>query len=97
MREDERERTADEVSKLYLTMSKLGRRTALGSVWRKPMSWPIGIRYEGGVSVHRALVWNVRTCRCDEKGKRQVGGPHEAERTEARHRGRATRSSDDSS
>lgn len=97
MHEDERERTADEVSKLNLMMSKLGRRTALGEVWRKPMSWPSGIRYEGGVSVHWALMWNVRTCRCDAKGKRQVGGPHEAERTKAQHRGRATRSSEDNS
>jgi hypothetical protein len=30
--------------------------------------WPDGIRYASGVTMNRALVWNVRTCRRDAKG-----------------------------
>jgi hypothetical protein len=50
---------------------------------------PDGIRYASGVTMFRALVGNVRTCRRDAKGERQVSGPHEAQRTDARHRGGA--------
>jgi hypothetical protein len=44
------------------------------------------------VSSVQACVWNLRTCRSDAKGEIQVGSPHEGERTEAEHRGGATRS-----
>jgi hypothetical protein len=47
--------------------------------------------------MHLALVWNVRTCRRDAKGKRQVSDPCKTERTDARHRGGAARSSGDDS
>jgi len=39
----------------------------------------------------------VRTCRRDDKGKYQVSGPREMERTNARHRGGVARSSGDGS
>jgi hypothetical protein len=45
--------------------------------------------------MHRALMRNVRTCRCDAKGERQMSGPHEAERTDARHTDGAACSSGD--
>ena len=45
--------------------------------------------------VNQALVWNVGTCRSDDKGETQVGGPHEGESTDAGHRGGITRSSDE--
>lgn len=54
-----------------------------------------GIRYRGDVIMHQALMRNVRTCRCDAKGEQQVSGPHELERTDARHTGGTARSSDD--
>jgi hypothetical protein len=92
---DERERTADEVSKGYKVMSKLEDESAPGSVWWLPISWPRGIRYVGGVNVSWALMRNVRTCRRDAKGERQVRGPHEAEGTDARHRDGAARTSGD--
>jgi hypothetical protein len=69
-------------------------RDQLGS---HPISGPSDIRYQGGVTVHQALVRNVRTCRRDVKEERQASGPCEAERTDARHRGGAARSSDDDS
>ena len=69
-------------------------RDQLGSY---PISGPSDIRYQGGVTVHQALVRNVRTCHRDVKEERQASGPCEAERTDARHRGGAARSSDDDS
>ena len=38
---------------------------------------------------------NLGTCRFDVKGEFQVGGPHEGESTDARHRGGAIRSRDE--
>ncbi len=49
------------------------------------------------MTMHQALVWNVRTSRRDVKGESQVSGPYEAERTDARHWGGAARNSDDAS
>jgi hypothetical protein len=46
---------------------------------------PDGIRHEGGVTLNRALAWNVGTCRPDAKGEVQMGGPHEDQSTEAGH------------
>ena len=34
-----------------------------------------GVRYEGGVSMIQALVWNVGTCRLDVKGEIQAEAP----------------------
>jgi hypothetical protein len=49
------------------------------------------------MTVYQALVRNVRTCRRDAKGERQVSGPHKVESTDARHRdGAACISEDDS-
>jgi hypothetical protein len=48
------------------------------------------LRYEGSASMYRALMRNVRTCRHDAKGERQVSGPHKTERTDAWHTGGAT-------
>jgi hypothetical protein len=49
------------------------------------------------MTMHQALVRNVRTSRRDVKGESQVSRPYEAERTDARHWGGAVRSSDDAS
>ncbi len=59
------------------------------------MYWPGGVRHEGGVTWTQALGWNLGTCRLDGKGETQVGGPHEGESTDARHRGGVTRSSEE--
>jgi len=61
------------------------------------MSRPRGIRHKDGVTLHQALMWNVRTCHRDEKGKHQVSGPREMESTDARYRGGAAYSSGDGS
>ena len=45
--------------------------------------------------MYRALMRNVRTCRRDVKGERQMRRPHKAERTNARHTGGAASSSVD--
>lgn len=55
-----------------------------------PDCCPDGIRHEGGVTLRQAFARNVGTCRLDAKGEIQMGGPHEEESTEARHRGGAT-------
>jgi hypothetical protein len=75
---DERERTADDVSKGTRRCQNRKVHSLPRSVWQSPISWPSGIRYEGSVTVHQALMRNVRTCRRDAKGESQVGGPHEA-------------------
>jgi hypothetical protein len=94
--EDERKRIAVEVSKrklddvktgdVYLLQDQCGGNLCPGHH---------GIRYRSDVSMHQALMRNVRTCRCDAKGEQQVSGPHELERTDARHTGGTARSSDD--
>lgn len=61
-----------------------------------PDCCPDGIRHEGGVTLHLALARNVGTCRLDAKGEVQAGGPREGESTDARHRGGATHSRDES-
>lgn len=98
MRGDECKRIADDVSKRIKVMSKPGACTISGiSAVEQPISWLRGIRYIGDVNAHQALMRNLRTCRRDAKGESQVSGPCEAERTDARHRGGATRSSEDDS
>jgi hypothetical protein len=64
-------------------------------IGQEPEYGPIGVRHIGGVNVNLAFPWNVRTCRRDVKGERQASRPRKAQRTEARHRGGATRSSED--
>ena len=64
---------------------------------RRTADCPDGIRHEGGVNLVQALVWNMGTCRLDVKGEVQVGSPHKNQSTDARHRGGAARSSDESS
>jgi hypothetical protein len=58
----------------------------------RPDFWLGGIRHGGGVTSVQARMRNLGTCRSDAKGEVQVGSPHEDERTEAEHRGGATRS-----
>jgi hypothetical protein len=38
----------------------------------EPVDFPSGGRHEGGVSPAQALVWNLGTCRLDEKGEIQA-------------------------
>ena len=42
-------------------------------------------------------MWNVGTCRPDDKGETQMGGPHKGESTDAGHRGGAARSREEGS
>jgi hypothetical protein len=58
---DERKRTSDEASKSnrrHQNQSLIG---ALGKAWRQPAYRLCGVRYTGGVTFIRALVWNLRT------------------------------------
>ena len=71
-------------------------RLARDEVQRKPVYWLDGARHKGGVSPIQALVWNVRTCRSDVKGRAQAEGLRESASTDAEHRGGAIRSSCDS-
>ncbi len=64
-----------------------------GRAQREPAYRLGGARRKGGVTMDQASVWNVGTCRPDAKGESQAGSPCEGERTNAGHRGGATRSS----
>src|SRR5215470_13117457 len=90
---DEREQTADDVSKLIDDVETGGRSLPRDESGGCPDYGPDGIRHKGGVTLNRALARNVGTCRPDAKGEVQIGGPHEDESTDAGHRGGAARSS----
>ena len=95
VQEDERERTADDVSKCAYSMSKLGGAIGPGRVQKEPADWLDGIRHGGGVSLNQAFIRNVGTCRPDAKERAQAGSPCKGASTDAGHRGGATRSSDE--
>ena len=69
----------------------------LGQGWGVPDDGPTGVRHGGGVTVIRASIRNVRTCRSDVKGAGQAGGPRKTLSTEAEHRGGVARSSEEGS
>ena len=75
-------------------MSKPGVEVSPGSAWRGPVYWPCGIRHRGSVSSVRALTRNCGNLRsrCEGKGTSLTS---EADSTEARSRGGATRSSEE--
>lgn len=75
--------------------SKLKSDVASGSVWRKPVYWPDGVRHRGGVILVRALALNCGNLRWRCKGK-GASVKSEAENTEAPSRGGAICSSDES-
>ena len=81
---DERKRTIDEVSKIEMTSKRVAGR-APGLVQGKPAYCLSGVRHRSGVTLIQALVWNVGTCRSDDKGEAQMRGPHEGESTNAGH------------
>ncbi len=68
---DERKRTIDEVSKIEMTSELVASRTP-GSAWGRPAYCLSGVRHKDGVTLIEALVWNVGTCRSDDKGETQV-------------------------
>jgi hypothetical protein len=75
-------------------MSKPGFDVIPGSAWREPVYWPCGVRHRGSASSVQALTLNcgnLRT-RCEGKGTSMIC---EADSTDARSRGGATRSSDE--
>ena len=83
--------------------------TARDEAWRKPADWPGGVRHGGGVSLVRASVRNVGTCRpapagdqWRQHGPAAAGGRESPKRlireglsTDAGHRGGPDRSSDE--
>jgi hypothetical protein len=88
----ERKQTTDEVSK------RKGRRQnwRLSGFQDKSKGGPAyclgGVRHKGSANLIQALVWNVGTCRSDDKGETQVREPHKGESTDAGHGGGAVRS-----
>ena len=75
--------------------SKLRSDVASGSVWRKPVYWPDGVRHRGGVILVWALALNCGNLRWRCKGK-GASVKSEAESTEAPSRGGVICSSDES-
>jgi len=76
------------------TMSKLGRVVDPGPVQGESAACLDDIRHRGGVTLIQAFVWNVGTCRLDEKRDVQGRNP-EGQRIDARHRDGAIRSSEE--
>jgi hypothetical protein len=66
MQGDERERTAEDVSKNREGL------VSPGQVWEITVYGPDGVRHGGGVTLLQALVRNVGTRRSDAKGDVQV-------------------------
>lgn len=53
----------------------------------RPVYCPSGIRHKEGVNLTQAFVWNVGTCRLDDKGETQAETLQESEyRSEAQGR-----------
>jgi hypothetical protein len=71
------------------------RRVAREEPRRGPADDLGGVRHEGGGSLTPALLRNVGTCRPDAKGTPQGSRPSERGGTEAGHRGRVPRSSEE--
>ena len=63
-----------------------------GAVWEEPVDCPHGVRHGGGVTLIRAPVRNVGTCRSAAKGEAQMGSLHKSQSTETEHRGGGVRS-----
>jgi len=61
--------------KLVPVTSKLGTFTTPGKVQEEPAYCLGGVRHKGSANLIQALVWNVGTCRSDDKGETQSGGP----------------------
>src|SRR5262249_51986921 len=60
---DERKRTSGDASKRFQTASELElHHCSRKSVAEKPTYWLRGVRCVGGMTLIRALVWNLRTC-----------------------------------
>ncbi|NEX13990.1 MAG: hypothetical protein C1941_04760 [Prosthecochloris sp.] len=79
---------------IHWMTSKLKLDVPSGSVWRKPVYWPGGVRCRDGVIPVRALALNCGNLRWRCKGK-GTSVKSEAESTEASSRGGAIRSSDE--
>jgi hypothetical protein len=74
---DERKRTTDEVSKTKGRRRNWSRTLLQDKSRGEPVYCLDGVRHKGGVNLNQALVWNVGTCRSDEKGETQVEDPQE--------------------
>jgi len=69
---DERKRTIDEVSKSGDVVKTVDSSRSAGGVRRIPAYCPGGVRHKDGMTLIQAFVWNVGTCRFDDKGEIQV-------------------------
>jgi len=74
--------------------SKPGLDVTPGLAWRVPVYWPCGVRHRGSASSVQALTLNCGNLRSRCKGK-GTSITCEADNTDARSRGGATRSSDE--
>ena len=66
----------------------------LGITQGKPNYCLSGIRHRGGMNFARAFIWNIGTCRSNDKGESQVL-KHKRKSTNVEHGGGITRSSDE--
>ena len=74
---DECKRTTDEVSKTKGRRQNWRRTLLQDNSGGEPVSCLDGVRHKSGMTLIQALVWNVGTCRSDEKGETQVEDPRE--------------------
>ena len=81
------------------TTSKPGVDVNPGQAWREPADWPCGVRHRGSARLVRAPTVNCGNLRSrgvdDDADGRGTSENREAESTNARSRGGATRSSDE--
>jgi len=60
---------------MYKATPKLGALRTTGLVREEPAYCLDGVRHKGSVNLNQAHVWNVGTCRSDDKGETQVEDP----------------------
>ena len=80
------------IAEIVQTTSKPGGDVDPGSAWRVPVYWPRGVRHRGSASLVQAFMLNCGNLRSRCKGK-GTSSKGEADSTDARPRGGATRSS----
>ena len=71
----ERKRTTDEVSKSIRRRQNWGLTELQNKSKGRPAYCLGGVRHKGSANLIQAFVWNVGTCRSDDKGETRSGGP----------------------
>ena len=97
----DKETSANEPLLKYRNMVRWHRNRGLivapGQVWKKPVYWPGGVWYRGGVNLSSGFCMERGNLSLRCEGINPRGSPLEDESTDAEHRGGAACSSEESS